>query len=343
MRAGCSAIAAAPSLAADHNGVVVGPYQVLLRRSSCRVVVAAVGAFALALGGLPAKAEGVLERIARSGELVLIGYPDLPPLLTSTDRGQPAGYAVVVADRIAAELSQALGRPLKLRFVPATDSATLVTAIASGQADLACGLPFSWERDMRVDHTLAIGLSGLRLLTRSGTLDGSPASLAGRSIGVVQASLAEGELLGMQPQAKAVPFNSLQAAVAALQAGRVEGVIGDSIVLAGLADSRGLKGMVLAPELPYEVYGVSCVVPPNASSYRHLANLAILRLLQGYLDGNPQAISAINRWLGPGSPLGIPQARLEAIFEGVLIGVEAIRPLPEGRPAGQAPRPATSR
>ena len=280
------------------------------------------------LGELPARAEGILERIARSGELVLTGYPDLPPLLTTGDRGQPAGYAVVVADRIVAELSQALGRPVKLRFVPASDPAALVASIASGKADLACGFPFSWERDMQVDHSLAIGLSGLRLLTPAGRLDGSPASLAGRRIGVVRASLAEGELLGMQPQAKAVPFNSLQAAVAALQAGQVEGVMGDSIVLAGLAQSRGLKGVVLAPELPYEVYGVSCLVPPDASNYRHLVNLAILRLLQGYLEGDAQAVGAINRWLGPGSAVGIPQARLEAIFEGVLIGVEAIRPLP---------------
>ena len=181
---------------------------------------------------------------------------------------------------------------------------------------------------MQVDHSRAIGLSGLRLLTPAGRLDGTPASLAGRRIGVVRASLAEGELLGMQPQAKAVPFDSIQAAVAALQARQVDGVIGDSIVLAGLAQSRGLKGVVLAPELPYEVYGVSCLVPPDASSYRHLVNLAILRLLQGYLEGDAEAVSAINRWLGPGSSIGIPQARLEAIFEGVLIGVEAIRPLP---------------
>jgi polar amino acid transport system substrate-binding protein len=95
---------------------------------------------------------------------------------------------------------------------------------------------------------------------------------------------------------------------------------------------------VLVPELPYEVYGVSCLVPPNASTYRHLVNLAIVRLLQGYLDGEPQAVSAVNRWLGPQSSIGMPQERLQAIFEGVLIGVETIRPLPQGSPGADPAR-----
>jgi polar amino acid transport system substrate-binding protein len=305
-------------------------FSVLLRAG---LLPAALALGSLLLGGLPARAEGVLERVARTGELVLTGYADLPPLLTLRAKGQPQGYAVEVADRVAAELSAALGRPVKLRFVPATDPVALETAIASGKADLACGLPFSWERDMRLDHSLAIGLSGLRLLTTTASgIDGSAASLAGRPIGVVRGSLAEGELLGIQPQARAVPFNSLQDSLAAFQAGRVQGILSDTIVLAGLAQSRGIQGALLVPELPYEVYGVSCVLPPDASTYRHLVNLAIVRLLQGYLDGEPGAVQAVNRWLGPGSSIGIPQPRLQAIFEGVLIGVEAIRPVPQANP-----------
>jgi polar amino acid transport system substrate-binding protein len=306
-----------------------------------RVLAATVAMGSLLLGGLPARAEGPLERIARTGELVLTGYADLPPLLSPGAKGQLAGYAVVVADRVAAELSTALGRPVKLRIVPATDPVALKREIASGKADLACGFPFSWERDMVVDHSLPIGISGLRLLTQAGGIDGSVASLAGRPIGVVRGSLAEGELLGMQPRAQAVPFNNLPAAMAALGSGAVQGVMGDSMVLAGMAASKGIRGAILVPELPYEVYGVSCLVPPDSSKYRHLVNLAIARLLQGYLDGEPQAVAAVNRWLGPDSSIGIPQPRLEAIFGVILVGAEAIRPLPAaGSPA--APPAAAS-
>jgi len=304
-----------------------------------RHVVAATAATALLAGGLPSRAEGVLERVARSGELVLTGYPIVPPLLTLDARGQAQGYAVVVAERIAAELSRAVGRPVALRFAPLADNATPFSTIASGKADLACGFPFSWEGDMQIDHSLAIGLSGLRLLAPSGRFDGSPAALAGRSIGVVRASLGEGQLQGMQPQAKVVPFNDLGAAVTALQAGEVDGVIGDTIVLAGQVQSRGLQGLILTPELPYEVYAVSCLVPADASTYRHLVNLAIVRLLQGYLERDPQAVAAVDRWLGPGRGVGIPRARLDAIFEGVLIGVETIRLVPEV--SAEAAKPQT--
>lgn len=270
----------------------------------------------------------MLERLARRGELVLIGYPDLPPLVSAGADGRPEGYALLLADRIAAELGQAVGRPLRVRFQPTGDPRALIGAIAGGSADLACGLPFSWDQDMLVDHTLAIGLSGLRLLAPAGRFDGNPAALAGRRIGVVRNSLAQSELLGMQPRAKAVPFATLEEALTALQAGRVEGVVGDSVVLAGLAQKRGASGWILTPELPYEVYAVTCVVPPNASTYRHLVNLAIARLQQQYLEGQPEAVNAVNRWLGPGSAIGIPQARLEAIFEAVQLGVETLRPLP---------------
>jgi polar amino acid transport system substrate-binding protein len=305
----------------------------LAARLATRFATACAAGLLLCSQALPARAADVLERIARSGELVLSGYGDLPPLLSAGAGRRPEGYAALVAERIAAELSRALGRSVTVRFQPVPAGSTPIQALSSGKADLACGFPFSWEQDMRIDHSLAIGLSGLRLLAPAGRFDGAPSGLAGRSIAVVRGSLAEGELQGMQPQAKAVPFDSLPAALSALQSGKVEGVIGDSIVLAGLAQSRGLQGLILTPELPYEVYGVVCMVPQNASAYRHLVNLAIARLQQDYLDGEPRTVAAVNRILGPESAIGIPQARLQAIFAGVLIGVETIRIVPAGAPA----------
>ncbi len=279
----------------------------------------------------PVRAADVLERVARSGELVMVGYGDVPPLLAML-KGQPRGYATVVGERVVAELSRAIGKPVRLTVRTVSDPAALLEAVSSGKADLACGVPFSWEQDMRVDHSLPIGLSGLRLMAPAGRFDGNPEALAGRSIGVVRQSLAEGELLGMQPKARAVPFNDLPAALAAQQAGQVEGVIGDSIVLSGLASQRGNSDWILAPELPYEVYAVSCLVPPNSSSYRHLVDLAIARLLQGYLDRDPAAVAAVNTWIGPASAVGIPQQRIDTIFAALLLGVEAIRPLPATAP-----------
>lgn len=290
------------------------------------------------LAAMPAAAlaEGAVQRVARTGQLVLSGFADLPPLTVAGPQGQPSGYGILVADRIAAELSRAVGKPVTVRFAPVGDPAGLVASITKGQADLACGFPFSWELDMQVDFSLPIGMSGLRLLAPTGRFDGSPAALAGRKIGVVRQSLGETELKGMQPKATAVPFSNLQGAVAALKAGNVDGVVGDTTVLAGLVRQQGLQGLALTPDFPYEAYAVSCVLAENDSAFRNLVNLAIARLLTGYLDGQPDTVAAVNRWLGPGSAVGLPEVTIRTSFEAVLLGVETIRPIPEDQAAPTA-------
>ena len=173
----------------------------------------------------------------------------------------------------------------------------------------------------------------MRLLAPAGRFDGSPTALAGRRIGVVRQSLGETELRGMQPKATPVAFDNLNAAVAAMQAGSVDGVIGDTIVLAGLVRQQGLPGLALSPDFPYEAYAVSCVLAENDSAFRNVVNLAIARLLQGYLDGQPDTVTAVNRWLGPASALGLPESAIRASFEAVLLGVETIRHVLEGQAA----------
>jgi polar amino acid transport system substrate-binding protein len=75
-------------------------------------------------------------------------------------------------------------------------------------------------------------------------------------------------------------------------------------------------------------YAVCCVLAENDSAFRIVVNLAIARLLQGYLDGQPDTVTAVNRWLGPASALGLPESAIRASFEAVLLGVETIRPIP---------------
>jgi polar amino acid transport system substrate-binding protein len=289
----------------------------------------------LARAQTKAQPEGVVDRVARTGELVLVGPSDLAPLVSVDAQGQPIGYGVEVARRIQAELASAVGRPVKLRFEAVTNPGDLGQRLAEGKADLACGLPFSWERDMWIDYSLPIGISGLRLLAPAGRLDGSPESLAGRRIGVVSESLAATELQGIQPEAKAVDFPSLAAAVAALKAGQVDGVIGDTALLASLAGGPASPPLVLTPEVPYENYALACVLPENDSAFRNLVNLAIARFLQGYLDGQNDAVTAVHRWVGPGSALNRSPEQIRTYYESVLLGVEAIRPLPPAKSSAQ--------
>ncbi len=318
----------------------LSPVQQLLRVRPCHWLLP--GCLALLAGLAPtasARAESVVDRVARSGELVLVGSPDLAPLLSLNAQGLPVGLAMEVANRIASELAVAVGRPVSVRLDPVTDPASLGQRLEEGKGDLACGVPFTWERDITLDYSMPFGLSGLRLLSPAGRLDGSPQSLAGRRIGVVTDSLGETELRGIQPAARVVGFPDLPQAVAALRAGTVDGVIGDTIRLS-MATAGGKGGALLqTPAEPYERYAVACLVRENDSAFRNLVNLAIARLLQGYLDGQPEAVASIDRWVGPGSALNRSREQIRNYFDAVLLGVEALRPLPTQ--AGTAPaRPA---
>lgn len=309
-------------------GVLPAPVVVAVRVRRRRWT-ALFAVFSLGLLTLPAaRAEGVLDRVARSGQLHLVGPADLPPLLSLDGRGQPEGYGVLVASRVAALLSQALGRPVQLRFEALRDPAQLGQRLGQGKAELSCGLPFTWARDMTLDYTLPIGVSGLRLLAPAGRLDGSPAGLTGRRIGVQRDSLAETTLRGLQPAAVVVPFEDLGAALAALSSGRLDGVIGDTALLAGLMRQRGLSGLAFTPEHPYERYAVACAVPENDSAFRDLVNRAIAQLMQAYVDGDPQTVAAVDRWIGPGSALNLTPERIRGVYDALLMAVESLRPLP---------------
>ncbi len=280
-------------------------------------------------------ADAVLEQAAKSGDVLMVGPADSPPLIRIGPKGEPEGYAIDLARRIDRQLKAELGGPVRIRFAPVDNTSITVDAVASGRAGLACGVPFSWDREKLVDFSLPIGLSGLRLLTRSGGPDGSPASLAGQPIAVVEGSLGAGFLGSLEPSARPVRFPSLPQAVTALEQKRVAGVLGDANVLAGLRHERRLSATALVPEQPYVSYGVGCIVPENNSRLLNVVNLAIAGLFQGYLEGRPDAMAAVAPWFGPTGVLTVPDERVRSFFESVLLsreGLVLVAPAPASRP-----------
>jgi len=270
----------------------------------------------------------------RTGELVMVGTTDSPPLLSLDAKGEPVGYAIEVGRRIDNELNAQLGGKVQIRFVSVPNTAAMVQAVANGGAALACGVPFSWEREMVVDYSLPIGLSGLRVLTGSAALDGSPASLAGRRVATVSGSLGASAISTLQPAAKQVSFESLDAAVTALKQGKVDGVLGDSNVLAGLRKVRNLSTTRLVPDEPFATYGVGCIVPQNSSDFINVVNLAIAKQQAAYLEGKPDAVASIDPWVGPNGVLGIPVERIRTFFQSSLLSREALLliPVPAAKP-----------
>lgn len=264
-----------------------------------RVSPATAGAAALLLGLLPmlvppaSRAETVVERAARTGVLEAISLADAPPF--SSRQGERfVGLAPLVLERIGAEVADYLGRSIAVQQAQAGSVDEVIEAISVGRRDIACGAAFSWTREMHLDHTLPFALSGIRLLAPAG-IDGTPASLQGRRIGVVKDSAAALTLAEAVPQATLVPLATPQQALAALRSGQVALLGGHSLWL--MAARKGIgRPLELVPTIPYDRFAVSCIFPEGNDTFANLADLAIVKLLQGYADGNAADRAAVNQW-----------------------------------------------
>lgn len=92
------------------------------------------------------------------------------------------------------------------------------------------------------------------------------------------------------------------------------------MVLGGLvAQKGGTDVFELAPTVPYQRYGIACMVPQNNSTFLNMVDYAIAGLLQSYVSGDQQALTTVNQWIGPGGIVPLPQNLITEFFEMVLI------------------------
>ncbi len=268
----------------------------------------------------PSWAETVIEKVARTGVLTVGTSFDAVPYSYIDADGNLVGYSVDIVSRIQAQLSAELGREVVVQRREATSLSDRIPLLTSGQIDISCDTQFTWERDRFVDFSVSYGLSGIRLLTQEGSTLGTPQSLVGQRIGVIQNSLGQQVMALVQPRAILVPLESPESAFAALQAGDVAAIAGDSVVLGGLVAQKGGTAVYeLAPAVPYERYGIACMVPENNSSFLNTVDYAIAGLLQGYVSGDAQATATVNRWFGPDGIVPLPQELITEFFQSVLI------------------------
>jgi polar amino acid transport system substrate-binding protein len=284
-----------------------------------------------------ARGETVIERAARTGVISVGGPTNLPPYSFLNDKQQPTGYGIVVAERIAAEVSRYLGKPISLEVLPLNDPAALFRQVKTGELDLACGAQFTWEREMFVDFTLPFSLSGIRILTPEGRLSGTPESLVGKRVGVVADSLGDRAIKAFQPRAVRVPVAGLGEAVTQVVGGQLDAVAGDSLLIAAALQRSGARGFALVPDAPLARYAVGCILPENNSTFRNLANLAVAKLIQGYLNDNKADQDLVNRWLGPQGLVGLPPQLIKDYFQTVLLNHEQILVPNSSNPSPQSP------
>ncbi len=256
--------------------------------------------------------------VFETGKLRAVVIGKMLPMVDETD-GKYDGLSFVVLDAIRDQLKTApenKADDIVIEPIPIQSAQDGLNKIRAGEADIACGVAFSWERQRTLTYTLPFATSGVRVLAPKGN-DGTPDSLKGKTIGVVNDSAAAAVLSKSLEDAQFQFFNTPAEALTGLKDGTIEFLGGDTLWL-----KANLKATApdsdLVPAFPYARSGVGCIVANTTPHLLNYSNLAIGRMLTQYVDGNEDVRTAINKWAGPGSDLGLSDEMISDFFSIVL-------------------------
>ena len=251
---------------------------------------------------------------AESTTLKAVIFEDVKPLYQKTDAGYE-GLGVDVLEQIRMQ-----ARRRKVQYTSANSVKEGLNAVITGKADIACGVAFTWARSTQVNYTLPFGIGGTRLLTASDTtVDGTPSSLSGKTVGVVKDSASAKVLKSVVPGVTLKPFDTPALALAAYDSGDVPILGGGTLWLAA---NSSPASTALLPLRPYGRSGIGCIVNQNNGKLLSNANLAIGQMMQAYMDGDAGTRHMVERWIGPESSVGLSREVIQALY-GLILNVTA--------------------
>jgi polar amino acid transport system substrate-binding protein len=212
-------------------------------------------ALCLALA-LPAVAGPTLDRIAKSGQLVLGTDPAYPPLTMKTKKGEIIGLDIDLARALAMEM----GVKLKIKAIPFTE---LLGAVKAGKVDIAMsGMTITAKRNMQVIFVgpyMIAGQAVLTSVTMAGQLTNSQALNSPKiKIAVAKGTTGEMALKQVAPNATKISATNQQAALDMLLAKKVDAVMADYPFCA-MASLRYKDKGIMTSDRPFtfEPFGIA--------------------------------------------------------------------------------------
>ncbi|KPK08718.1 MAG: hypothetical protein AMJ64_02620 [Betaproteobacteria bacterium SG8_39] len=242
-----------------------------------------IAVLALALPALATAQDTALDKI-RSSKTVTMAYrTNALPFSFKDANGQPAGYTVELCKRVAASMESQLKLPgLKIRWVEAT-SQDRFDLVEKREVDMECGATTATLKRMeRVDFSSYVFVDSTGLLVSVASGIRTFPDVAGKRIAVIAGSTNEeavkSALKRALLKAEVVSVKSREAAVAALEGGKVDAFASDKILLEGIAnkikDTR--KYGLLPDDLSIEPYAI--MLPRGDSALRLEVNRALSRV-----------------------------------------------------------------
>ena len=249
----------------------------MIRRLAAFAILLAVPALARAQA-----LDGTLKKIHDSKTVTIAYRTDALPF-SYEDNGQPAGYTVDVCKRVVASIEQQLkSQPIAVKWVAAT-SQNRLELVRKGQADMECGATTATLSRMElVDFSNPVFVDTTGVLVRKASGAKSLGGLAGKKIAVVggttnQKAL-ETALKHSLVSATVVTVKNRDEGVAVLEAGTVDALAGDRILLMGLSGKvkDPSQHELLGDDLSFEPYAI--VLPRGDASFRLAVNRALAKL-----------------------------------------------------------------
>ena len=251
---------------------------------------------------------------AQSLNLKAVIFEEVKPLYQKSG-GSFEGFGVDVLEQVRIQ-----ARRRKVDYRVASSVQDGVNAVITGRADIACGVAFTWGRATQLNYSIPFAIGGTRLLTASDTtVDGTPDSLKGQTVGVVRDSASAKVLKSVVPGATFKPFNTPAEALAAYDSGDIPILGGGTLWLAA---NSSPETSALLPFRPYGRAGVGCIVNQNDGKLLAATNVAIGQMMQAYMDGDVGTREMVNRWIGPDSTVGLSQEAIKSLY-GLMLSVTA--------------------
>ncbi|MBN8509586.1 MAG: amino acid ABC transporter substrate-binding protein [Burkholderiales bacterium] len=266
---------------------------------------------ALALAQAAPPLEGRLKKIRDSKTITVAYRTDALPFSFEDNDKKPAGYTVDLCRSVIGVIEKQVGVvPLQVKWVPVTLQNRLQT-VAAGGADMECGATsVTLGRMQEVGFSTLTFVDGTGLLVRAVNPAKGLMDLANQKIGVIPGTSNERALAeAMKAKvvtATVVPVKSREEGLAQLEAGTIDALASDRVLLVGLvAKAKDPKALaLLADPLSYEPYAI--VLPRGDWQMRHAVDSALAQIYRS------AALPEIyNRWFGA---MGRPNPILEVMF-----------------------------
>jgi polar amino acid transport system substrate-binding protein len=215
-----------------------------------RITAAAIVAFSIIAALSGCVRTSALDGILQRKEIVVGVKEDSPPFGFRDQGGDLWGFDIDLAKRIARQLG------VKPRFVPVT-AADRIPKLLSGDVDiLVASMTITRARERVVDFSYPYFETYQALLVRADSTVKDYMDLAGKKVGVAKGSTAMATLKVAQPDAVVVPFDEYDDVFKALEAGHVDAMATDYILLAGLMQGQGEKYKIVG-KAGWEPYGIA--------------------------------------------------------------------------------------